>query len=140
MKAHVRTAAAAAGCFAGRMIGKREALKYSFASYRDMAAAAPDKSDYCINNEHGSCEGIIRRQVVTGSGVKDIGSKLSPSPSSLPPTSTATTTTTTSAATTTRMCTCPCHNSMYQLVRNTIALVNRDQRTNPYYTYSHEDD
>ncbi len=32
----------------------------------------------------------------------------------------------------TRVCACPCHDSMYQLVRNTIALVNQAERTNPF--------
>ena len=32
----------------------------------------------------------------------------------------------------TRVCTCPCHDSMYQLVRNTVALVNQSERTNPF--------
>jgi hypothetical protein len=32
----------------------------------------------------------------------------------------------------TRICACPCHDSMYQLVRNTIALVNQAERTNPF--------
>lgn len=32
----------------------------------------------------------------------------------------------------TRICSCACHDSMYQLVRNTIALVNQAERTNPF--------
>ena len=32
----------------------------------------------------------------------------------------------------TKMCTCPCHDSMYQLLRNTIAVVNQGERNNPY--------
>lgn len=31
----------------------------------------------------------------------------------------------------TKMCGCPCHDTMYQLIRNTIAVVN-SQRNNPY--------
>ena len=47
------------------------------------------KSDDCVNNEHGSCKGIIRE-----------------------------------TADLTKMCACPCHDSMYQLVRNTVAVTN----------------
>ena len=32
----------------------------------------------------------------------------------------------------TKMCACPCHDSMYHLIRNTIAVVNQNQRNNPY--------
>jgi hypothetical protein len=54
------------------------------------------KSADCINNEHGSCDGIIK------------------DPAGL-----------------TKVCTCPCHDSMYQLLRNTIAVVNQSQGNNP---------
>lgn len=43
------------------------------------------------------------------------------------------------AADLTKMCACPCHDSMYQLVRNTIAVLNRDQRNNPYQ-FTHDAD
>ncbi|WP_148699975.1 hypothetical protein [Candidatus Nitrososphaera evergladensis] len=33
----------------------------------------------------------------------------------------------------TRMCACPCHDSMYQLVRNTVALMAQAERQNPYH-------
>lgn len=39
----------------------------------------------------------------------------------------------------TNMCLCPCHDSTYQLVRNTIAVLNRDQRNNPYQ-FMHDGD
>jgi hypothetical protein len=61
------------------------------------------KSDDCVNNEHGSCKGIIKE-----------------------------------AAGLTKMCACPCHDSTYQLVRNTIAVV-QSQRNNPYQ-FMHESD
>ena len=32
----------------------------------------------------------------------------------------------------TRVCACQCHDGMYQLVRNTIALINQAERTNPF--------
>src|SRR4030095_4248788 len=32
----------------------------------------------------------------------------------------------------TKMCACPCHDSMYHLIRNTLAVVNQNQRNNPY--------
>ncbi|HEY8139635.1 MAG TPA: hypothetical protein VIE86_00965 [Nitrososphaera sp.] len=35
-------------------------------------------------------------------------------------------------STSTKMCTCPCHEGMYQLVRNTVALVNQSARSNPF--------
>jgi hypothetical protein len=35
-------------------------------------------------------------------------------------------------STNTKMCTCPCHDGMYQLVRNTVALVNQSARSNPF--------
>ena len=54
------------------------------------------KSDDCVNNEHGSCKGIIKE--------KDL----------------------------TKMCVCPCHDGAYQLVRNSIAIVNQSQRSNLY--------
>jgi len=39
----------------------------------------------------------------------------------------------------TKMCACQCHDSMYQLVRNTMTVTNRDQRSNPYqFTYDDE--
>lgn len=33
----------------------------------------------------------------------------------------------------TRMCACPCHDSTYQLVRNTVALIAQAERQNPYH-------
>ena len=39
----------------------------------------------------------------------------------------------------TKMCACQCHDSMYQLIRNTIAVINRDQRNNPYQ-FTHDSD
>jgi Rieske Fe-S protein len=36
-------------------------------------------------------------------------------------------------------CACPCHDSMYQLVRNTIAVVNQSQHNN-LYQFTHESD
>jgi len=39
----------------------------------------------------------------------------------------------------TKICACPCHDSAYQLVRNTIAVLNRDQRNNPYQ-FTHDGD
>jgi hypothetical protein len=39
----------------------------------------------------------------------------------------------------TKMCACPCHDSMYHLIRNTIAVVNQNQRNNPYqFTHDNE--
>jgi hypothetical protein len=71
-----------------------------------------------MNNEHGSCKGFIKEMIVDSS---------SSSSSS-------------SSSTVTKMCTCPCHDSMYQLVRNSIALVNQSQRNNPYqFTVSGDD-
>jgi hypothetical protein len=37
----------------------------------------------------------------------------------------------------TMICACPCHDSMYHLIRNTIAVVN--QRNNPYQ-FTHDND
>ncbi len=59
-----------------------------------------DKSDRCLQNEHGSCEGIIL-EIIKGSKI-------------------------------TRFCSCSCHNSMYQLIRNTLAIVNQ---RNSYIDY-----
>jgi hypothetical protein len=40
----------------------------------------------------------------------------------------------------TKMCACPCHDSMYHLIRNTIAVVNQNQRNNPYqFTHGSDD-
>jgi hypothetical protein len=39
----------------------------------------------------------------------------------------------------TKMCACPCHDSMYQLVRNTVAVTNQSQRSNPYQ-FTHDSD
>jgi hypothetical protein len=39
----------------------------------------------------------------------------------------------------TKMCACPCHDSMYHLIRNTIAVVNQNQRNNPYQ-FTHDND
>ena len=36
----------------------------------------------------------------------------------------------------TRMCACPCHDSTYQLVRNTVAMINQAERSNPYHLAS----
>lgn len=36
----------------------------------------------------------------------------------------------------TRMCACQCHDSTYQLVRNTVALITQAERSNPYYLAS----
>ena len=36
------------------------------------------------------------------------------------------------SSTVTKMCVCPCHDSMYQLIRNSIAVVNAGERNNPY--------
>ena len=54
------------------------------------------KSNNCIQNEHGACEGIVVEIINT--------SKI------------------------TKICNCPCHNSMYNLIRNTLLAVN--QRSN----------
>ncbi|WP_415282611.1 hypothetical protein [Candidatus Nitrososphaera sp. FF02] len=32
----------------------------------------------------------------------------------------------------TRMCACPCHDSTYQLVRNTVAMIAQAERQDPY--------
>lgn len=41
----------------------------------------------------------------------------------------------------TRICMCPCHDSTYNLVRNTVALVNSSERNNPYqFTHESYDD
>ena len=69
-----------------------------------MEISCVSKSDDCVNNEHGSCKGIIKE-----------------------------------AADLTKMCACPCHDSTYQLVKNTIAVLNRDQRNNPYQ-FTHDGD
>jgi hypothetical protein len=72
------------------------------------------KTDDCMNNEHGSCKGFIKEMIVDSSS--------------------------SSSSPVTKMCTCPCHDSMYQLVRNSIALVNQSQRNNPYeFTASGDD-
>ena len=39
----------------------------------------------------------------------------------------------------TKMCACPCHDSMYSLIRNTLAVVNQNQRNNPYQ-FTHDND
>jgi hypothetical protein len=39
----------------------------------------------------------------------------------------------------TSMCACACHDPMYQLVRNSIALVNQSARNNPYQFTASED-
>ena len=39
----------------------------------------------------------------------------------------------------TRICACPCHDSMYQLVRNTIALVNLAEKSNPFHQTGYDD-
>jgi hypothetical protein len=36
----------------------------------------------------------------------------------------------------TRICACQCHDSTYQLVRNTVALITQAERSNPYYLAS----
>lgn len=43
------------------------------------------------------------------------------------------------SSTITKICTCQCHDSMYQLIRNTIAVINQSQRSNPYQ-FTHDDD
>ena len=65
------------------------------------------KSEHCTNNEHGSCEGIIKETV--------------------------------DSSIITKMCACQCHDSTYQLIRNTIAVINRDQRNN-HYQFTHDGD
>ncbi|MFL6524822.1 MAG: hypothetical protein ACJ70Q_01620, partial [Nitrososphaera sp.] len=43
------------------------------------------------------------------------------------------------STTMTTICACPCHDSMYYLLRNTIAVVNQNQRNNPYqFTHDSE--
>ncbi|MGI0037995.1 MAG: hypothetical protein ACRD99_06530 [Nitrososphaera sp.] len=44
------------------------------------------------------------------------------------------------SSTNTHMCACPCHDPMYQLVRNSLALVNQSARSNPYQFTSGSDD
>lgn len=39
----------------------------------------------------------------------------------------------------TRICACPCHDSMYQLVRNTIALVNQAEKSDPFRQAGYDD-
>ena len=39
----------------------------------------------------------------------------------------------------TKICACPCHDSMYHLIRNTLAVVNQNQRNNPYQ-FTHDND
>ena len=43
-------------------------------------------------------------------------------------------------STITQMCACPCHDPMYQLVRNSLAVVNQGGRNNPYQFTSGGDD
>jgi len=43
------------------------------------------------------------------------------------------------SSTITKMCACQCHDSTYQLVRNTIVVINRDQLSNPYQ-FTHDGD
>ncbi|MEO9320243.1 MAG: hypothetical protein ABI361_06185 [Nitrososphaera sp.] len=63
------------------------------------------KSDNCLQNNHGTCEGIVRW--------------------------------TAQDDTMTAMCSCECHNSMYQLIKNTVAVANQNQRNNPY-AFTHD--
>lgn len=44
------------------------------------------------------------------------------------------------SSTNTQMCVCPCHDPMYQLIRNSLALVNQGERNNPYQFTSGADD
>ncbi len=44
------------------------------------------------------------------------------------------------SSTDTQMCACPCHDPMYQLVRNSLGLVNQSARNNPYQFTSGTDD
>jgi hypothetical protein len=44
------------------------------------------------------------------------------------------------SSTITQMCVCPCHDPMYQLVRNSLGLVNQSARNNPYQFTSGSDD
>lgn len=67
-----------------------------------MEKVCVSKSGDCVNNEHGSCKGIIKEADFT------------------------------------KMCACPCHDSTYQLVRNTIGVVNQS-RNNPYQFTSDSD-
>lgn len=43
------------------------------------------------------------------------------------------------SSTVTKMCACQCHDSTYQLVRNTLAVINQNQRSNPYQ-FTHDSD
>lgn len=43
-------------------------------------------------------------------------------------------------STTTALCACPCHDPMYQLVRNSLGVVNQSSRNNPYQFTSGSDD
>ena len=61
---------------------------------------AVDKSDRCLQNEHGLCEGIIL-EIIKGSKI-------------------------------TRFCNCSCHNNMYHLIRNTLAIVNQRNSYSDY--------
>ncbi len=47
---------------------------------------------------------------------------------------------TVNASPVTHMCACPCHDSTYQLVRNSIALINQGERNNPYQFTAGDDD
>jgi len=64
-----------------------------------------DKSERCLQNEHGLCEGIIIPEIIKGSKI-------------------------------TKFCNCPCHNSMYQLIRNTLAIVNQRNSYSDYGGFS----
>lgn len=44
------------------------------------------------------------------------------------------------SSTITEMCACPCHDSTYQLIRNSVALVNQSARNNPYQFTGGSDD
>jgi hypothetical protein len=46
----------------------------------------------------------------------------------------------TDSSTNTEICVCPCHDPMYQLVRNSLSLVNQSARNNPYQFTSGSDD
>ena len=46
---------------------------------------------------------------------------------------------TVNSSTITKMCACQCHDSMYQLVRNTMGVINQSQRNNPYQ-FTHDGD
>ncbi len=58
------------------------------------------KSDDCLKNAHGTCQGFMQETLETKSTI-------------------------------TRVCSCQCHDPVYQLIRNSVALVNQSSRNNP---------